>query len=73
MGRKGRGKKSFAIPIGPRALTCFVTRDLKMGERRRQRQRRFKCEFAIFQSSSRLAQLAYDFFKCMRIPLKLNP
>ena len=60
MGRKGRGKKSFAIPIGPRALTFYITRDLKMGKRQRLRQRRLKSEFAIFQSSLRLAQLAYD-------------
>ena len=47
------------------------TRDLKIRGRRRQRKRRWKSEFAFFQSSSRLLQVT-NFVKCSRTLLKLN-
>ena len=46
-------------------------RDLKIRGRRRQRKRRWKSEFAFFQSSSRLLQVT-NFVKCRRTLLKLN-
>ena len=46
-------------------------RDLKIPGRRRQRKRRKKSEFALFQSSSRLLQVT-NFVKCRRTLLKLN-
>ena len=50
-------------------LLCKLS--LKIRGRRRQVKRRFKSEFAIFQSSSRLFHLAC-FVECMRPLLELN-
>ena len=48
-----------------------LNRDLKIRGRRRQRKRRWKSEFAFFQSSSQLLQVT-NFVKCRRTLQKLN-
>ena len=48
-----------------------LSRDLKFRGRRRRRKRRWKSEFAFFQSWSRLLQVT-NFVKCRRTLLKLN-
>ena len=54
-----------------RARLPINNRDLTIRGRRRQRKRRWKSEFAFFQSSSRLLQVT-NFVKCRWILLKLN-
>ena len=54
-----------------RARLPINNRDLTIRGRRRRRKRRWKSEFAFFQSSSRLLQVT-NFVKCRWILLKLN-
>ena len=60
------------VCLETRTTSCkWVNRDLKIRGRRRQRKRRWKSEFAFFQSSSRLLQVT-NFVKYRRTLLTLN-
>ena len=62
---------SLGLTWSPGLLRSQLNRGLKIRGRRWQRKRRWKSEFAFFQSLSRLLQVTY-FVKCRRTLQRLN-